>query len=117
MGIISIISLILIAVIHYYIFIVEAFFWNKPLGLKSFNLEKVFADKTKVIAINQGVYNAFLASGLIFSIVYGQKNTAVFFSLCVLIAGIVGGITANKKILFIQTMPAAIALILIILGV
>jgi len=115
MGLTSLIVLGIISLIHYYICFVEVFFWNKPLGIKSFNLKQDFADSTKVMAINQGVYNGFLASGILYSILVMERNTALFFSVCVLIAGIVGGLTSNKKILLIQSAPAVLAIVLLLL--
>jgi Predicted membrane protein len=106
------IALIAISFLHFSIFVIEAFFWNKRLGIKSFNLTKSFADQTKVMAVNQGFYNAFLASGLLLSMLFKQTGPAIFVLCCVFIAGIVGGITSNKKILLIQSVPALIALVL-----
>jgi putative membrane protein len=116
MNIVSIIILLLIALLHYCIFIIEVFFWTKPTGLRAFNLTKQFADQTKTMAINQGLYNSFLASGIVFSILTSQKITAIFFIGCIFIAGVIGGLTSNKKIIFIQSVPATFALLIIILN-
>jgi putative membrane protein len=113
MTLISTIALLFIAFLHYCIFTIEVFFWTKPSGLRAFNLSKEFSDQTKTMAINQGVYNAFLASGILYAILTSQPNTAIFFTSCVFIAGIVGGVTSNIKIIFIQSIPALIALMIL----
>lgn len=106
------IALIAISFLHFFISAIEVFFWNKKPGIKAFNLTKNFADQTKGMAVNQGVYNAFLASGLLLSMISRQTTSAIFFLCCVFVAGIVGGLTSNKKIVLIQSVPALIALAL-----
>ena len=107
----------LVAAIHIYILVLEMFFWSKPAGRKAFNLSLEKAALTKVMAANQGLYNGFLAAGLIWSIMLGDagNHIKIFFLTCVLIAGIYGAATASKKILFIQAFPAAIGLALCLL--
>lgn len=114
MGTASIIVLILIALQHLAIFIVEAFYWHKPLGQKIFRLQPQFSTQTRVMAANQGVYNAFLAAGIVFALITGQTNVAIFFAACVAIAGVVGGLTSSPKIIAIQGLPAMLALALLI---
>ncbi len=109
MNIVSIIFITLVAVLHIFFLIVEMFLWTKPYGLKAFGLSKAQAESTKVMALNQGLYNGFLAAGLIWSL-FGRVDVAIFFLSCVVVAGIVGAISANKKILYIQAMPALFAL-------
>lgn len=109
----------LIAILHVYILILEMFLWDKPTGLKAFgnNLEK--AKLTKIMAQNQGLYNGFLAAGLfwaLFSSEIFSLSLANFFLGCVLIAGIYGGVTASKKIIYIQSVPALFALLMVNLG-
>ncbi len=108
----------LIGLLHVYILILEMFLWDKPAGLRAFGLTKEAAVSSKVLAANQGLYNGFLAAGLFWGLSLGTDGTSVkvFFLLCILIAGIYGAITANKKILFIQAVPAAIGLILVLLS-
>jgi putative membrane protein len=108
----------LIAVIHVYILVLEMFMWDKPKGMKAFGLTQEFATQSKVLAANQGLYNGFLAAGLFWSLSMGAAGNGVkiFFLLCVLIAGLYGAATANKKILFIQAIPAAIGLGLLLLS-
>jgi len=108
------IALIAISFLHFFIFVLEVFFWDKQAGIKAFNLTKNFADQTKVMAVNQGFYNAFLASGLLLSMLFKQTSSALFVLCCIFIAGIVGGITSNKKIVLIQSVPALIALALFV---
>ena len=108
----------LVALIHVYIMVLEMFLWDKPHGLKAFGQSQQAATASKVLAANQGLYNGFLAAGLFWGLSLGAAGTAikVFFLCCVLIAGIYGAATANRKILFIQALPAAIGLLLLGLG-
>ena len=104
-----------IAVMHIYFLILEMFFWTKPLGLKTFRNSPEFANASKVLAANQGLYNGFLAAGLIWSLVAPfnlQHSLSIFFLTCVFIAGVYGGYSANKKIFFIQGFPALVGLVL-----
>jgi len=89
------------------------FLWTTPKGIKTFGLKsKSFAEETKVLAANQGLYNGFLAAGLIYSIIQNDINIATFFLVCVTIAGIYGSYSTKKiKLFYIQTIPAIIALI------
>ncbi len=108
------ILIVLIALLHLYILVLEMFLWDKPSGLKAFGNTLEKARLTKVMAQNQGLYNGFLAAGLLWSL-YAPESYALalanFFLGCVLVAGIYGGLTASKKIIYIQALPALIALI------
>ena len=108
------ILIVLIALLHLYILVLEIFLWDKPSGLKAFGNTLEKARLTKVMAQNQGLYNGFLAAGLLWSL-YAPESYALalanFFLGCVLVAGIYGGLTASKKIIYIQALPALIALI------
>lgn len=109
----------LIAFIHIYIWIFEMFLWESR-GPKVFrNFSKDLFPKTKALAANQGLYNAFLAAGLIWSFFIGSvewsQNVALFFLSCVAIAGIYGAASADRKIFFIQAFPALIAIVLLLL--
>ena len=108
----------LIAFLHIYILVLEMFLWDKPVGLRAFGQTQAAATASKVLAANQGLYNGFLAAGLFWGLGLGAAGTPVkvFFLCCVLIAGLYGAATANRKILFIQAIPAAIALILLSLS-
>jgi putative membrane protein len=109
----------LVGMFHAYFMILEVFFWDKPLGLRVFGQTPAQAAATKTLAINQGVYNGFLAAGLAWGGIPGPSSYAVkiFFLSCVIIAGIVGAATTkNMRILFIQAAPAALAAILLVLA-
>lgn len=108
----------LVALLHFYFLILEMFFWTKPRGMKAFGFSKEDAERTKVLAANQGLYNGFLSAGLIWSLIdknYGNE-IALFFLICVTLAGIYGSYSTKKmKIFYIQALPAIIALVLITL--
>lgn len=108
----------LVALLHVYILVLEMFLWEKPTVRKAFNLTPEFAQATKVLAANQGLYNGFLAAGLFWGMSLGPDGTGVkvFFLACVLVAGLYGAATASRKILFVQGLPAAIGLILLALA-
>ncbi|MGU3576906.1 DUF1304 domain-containing protein [Brucellaceae bacterium C25G] len=108
-----------IAIIHIYIMILEMFLWDTQRVQRAFNLTPDFSKKTKTLAANQGLYNGFLAAGLIAGLGMGDQGFAfkMFFLICIAIAGIFGAITANRKIFFIQTVPALIALLILIIQV
>ena len=109
----------LVALIHIYIVVLEMLLWDKPQGRKAFGTTAEFAAATKVLAANQGLYNGFLAVGLIWSLWLGESgfSVKVFFLACVLVAGVFGAATASRKILYIQAMPAALALVALWAGV
>lgn len=109
---------LLVALIHVYILVLEMFLWDKPKGMKAFNLTPEFAAQTKVLAANQGLYNGFLAAGLFWGLLLGPEGFAVkvFFLLCVLLAGLYGAATASRRILFVQAVPATLGLVLLYLG-
>lgn len=108
----------LVALLHVYFLVLEMFLWTRPAGRKAFGLSVEQAESTKVLAANQGLYNGFLAAGLVWSLALGAAGTPqkLFFLGCVLIAGLYGAATASRKILFIQGLPAAIGLALVALG-
>ena len=107
----------LIALVHVYILVLEMFLWDKPTGLRAFGQTQEAATASKVLAANQGLYNGFLAAGLVWGLSLGATGTAVkvFFLCCVLVAGLYGAATASRKILFVQAVPAAIGLGLLLL--
>lgn len=107
----------LIALLHVYIMVLEMFLWDKPAGLRTFGQSQEAATATKVLAANQGLYNGFLAAGLFWGLSLGASGTGVnvFFLCCVLVAGLYGAATASRKILFVQAIPAAIGLALLLL--
>jgi len=108
----------LVALAHAYFLALEMFFWTKPLGLRTFGMTQDFANSTAVLAANQGLYNGFLAAGLVWGLLAGRHSRAikVFFLLCIIIAGIYGGVTAKTTILYVQALPAVVALLLVLLS-
>ncbi len=107
----------LVALIHLYIVVLEMFLWDTPRGRKAFGTSEAFARESKVLAANQGLYNGFLAAGLIWGIWLGEAGDPVkiFFLLCVAVAGAYGAATVGIRILFLQTVPALLALAVVIL--
>ncbi|GJL37588.1 hypothetical protein PUATCC27989T_01414 [Phytobacter ursingii] len=107
----------LVAAIHVYILVLEMFLWDTKTGRKAFNLSADFARDTRVMAANQGLYNGFLAAGLLWGLWLGDAGFPVklFFLACVLIAGVFGAATASKKILYVQALPALIAMVALLL--
>ncbi len=104
-----------VALEHVFFLVLEMFLWNTPFGHKTFNLTPAFAEQSSVLAANQGLYNGFLAAGLIWSLVTREEATQkkTFFLSCVLVAGVYGGLTAKMSILFMQALPALAALIVV----
>lgn len=105
----------LVALLHVYFMVLEMFFWDKPLGRRVFSLQPEFARATRVLAANQGLYNGFLVAGLIWGLTQGSAghDIQIFFLLCVIVAGIFGALTASRRILWIQAMPATLAFVLV----
>ncbi|MBV8623812.1 MAG: DUF1304 domain-containing protein [Herbaspirillum sp.] len=103
--------LLLIAVEHVWILVLEMFLWTHPIGLKTFRQSREAAEASRVLAANQGLYNGFLAAGLFWSVATGERPVQFFFVICVLIAGLYGGLTAKRSILYIQGLPALLALL------
>ena len=107
----------LVAALHVYFLVLEMFLWTKPLGLKTFGNSQEKADAMAVLAANQGLYNGFLAAGLLWGLLQPTPAFAfqikVFFLLCVIVAGAYGAYSVSRKILFVQAAPAALALILL----
>jgi putative membrane protein len=105
----------LIGLLHVYILVLEMFLWTTPKGRKAFGTTPEFAEATKVLAANQGLYNGFLAAGLFWGLSQGAAGVPVqvFFLACVLVAGLYGAATASRRILFIQAVPAMLGLALL----
>jgi len=108
----------LVGLLHVYFLVLEMFFWTKPAGLRAFGQTREAAEASKVLAANQGLYNGFLAAGLFWGLSLGAAGfgVKVFFLLCVLVAGLYGAATASRKILFVQALPAAVGLALLLIG-
>ena len=107
----------LVALLHLYFLVLEMYFWNKPLGRRVFGTTPEFAQASAVLAANQGLYNGFLAAGLLWGLVLGPAGYGIkiFFLGCVIVAGLFGALTANRRILWVQALPGAVALILVLL--
>jgi putative membrane protein len=106
----------LVALMHGYFLVLEMFLWDKPLGRKAFGTTQEFATASKTLAANQGLYNGFLAAGLLWGLFIGASPIQIFFLGCVIVAGIYGALTVSRKILFVQAVPAAVALLLVLIG-
>ncbi|MGH8738945.1 MAG: DUF1304 domain-containing protein [Burkholderiales bacterium] len=108
----------LVVLLHVYFLVLEMFLWDKPAGLRAFGQTREAAAASKVLAANQGLYNGFLAAGLVWGLALGAEGAEVkiFFLACVLVAGLYGGATASRKILLVQALPAAIGLALVLLS-
>lgn len=118
MSTIAIVLIIFVALEHLYFLILEMFLWTTKKGIKNFGLKsKAFAEDTKVLAANQGLYNGFLSAGLIFSIIQNEVNTVIFFLMCVTIAGIYGSYSTKKiRLFYVQSVPAILTLIMILIN-
>jgi putative membrane protein len=112
MALVANVVVALVALLHVYILVLEMFLWDKPAGLRAFGQTQAAATASKVLAGNQGLYNGFLAAGLGWGLSLGAAGSGVkvFFLCCVLVAGVYGSLTANRKILWIQALPAALGL-------
>jgi len=119
MDILAIVLVGFVAFLHVYFLVLEMFLWTKPRTIKVFGMTKDLAEKTKAMAANQGLYNGFLAAGLLWGLFHNNLAVGfqiqVFFLLCVIVAGIYGGLTVKKTIIFVQAVPALIALIALFL--
>jgi putative membrane protein len=106
----------LVAVLHAYFLVLEMFLWDKPYGMRTFKLTPEFAAASKGLAANQGLYNGFLVAGLAWGLSMGAAgiDVKVFFLACVIVAGLFGGATVNRKILFVQAIPGIVALALLL---
>jgi putative membrane protein len=104
-----------VAALHAYFLVLEMFLWTTPFGLKTFGLTQEVANASKGLAANQGLYNGFLAAGLVWGLLTTQRARAIqtFFLACIVVAGIYGGLTAKITIIFVQAVPAALALALV----
>ena len=109
------IAVALVALLHLYFVVLEMFLWDKPLGRRTFGLTPEFAAASRSLAANQGLYNGFLAAGLIWGLSLGAAGDSIkfFFLACVVIAGVFGAATASRKILWVQALPGAVALALV----
>lgn len=114
MSLAVVVAAAFVALQHVGFLVLEMFLWTRPLGRKVFRLTPERAEATRVLAANQGLYNGFLAAGLVFGLLRGGGDPAVvrFFLACVVVAGVFGAATVSRRILWIQALPAAVALAL-----
>ena len=108
----------LVALIHLYFLVLEMFLWDTPKGRRTFGLTPEFSAASKTLAANQGLYNGFLAAGLVWGLTLGAGGLGVkvFFLACVVVAGVFGALTAGRKILWVQALPGAVALVLVLVS-
>lgn len=118
MTVVTTVLIALVALLHVWFLVLEMFLWDSPTGLRVFRQTREAAAASKVLAANQGLYNGFLAAGLIWGVLLGPAGhgVRVFFLSCVVLAGVFGGVTASRRILVVQALPAAVALVLEALG-
>jgi putative membrane protein len=112
------IAVVVVALLHLYFLVLEMFLWDTPKGRRTFGLTPELSAASKGLAANQGLYNGFLAAGLLWGARFGPigRPVAIFFLACVVIAGVFGAVTASRKILWVQAVPGALALALVLLS-
>ncbi|GAA2127274.1 DUF1304 domain-containing protein [Nocardioides bigeumensis] len=110
MTVVAVVLAALVAALHAYFLVLEMFLWTTPTGRRVFGLDADFAEKSKALAANQGLYNGFLVAGLVWGLVADRTDVQVFFLVCVVVAGVYGAATVNRRILFVQAVPAVLAL-------
>ena len=115
MSILAIVLVVLVALLHLYFLVLEMFLWTRPMGLKVFRQSIEKAEQSKVLAANQGLYNGFLAAGLLYGVATGSREFCLFFLACVVVAGIYGAATVNRRIFFVQGLPAVLAIATLLL--
>jgi putative membrane protein len=116
MSLVANILVVLVAVLHIGFLALEMFFWDHPFGRKRFRMTPEYSKASASLAANQGLYNGFLAAGLIWGVVTSNTPVQIFFLICVLVAGIYGGLTTRRTILYIQALPGLLALITVYLA-
>ena len=116
MKILASLLVALVAIEHLGILVLEMFFWNHPVGQRIFGMTPEVSAASAVLAMNQGLYNGFLAAGLIWGLAAKRRDIKIFFLVCVVAAGVFGGLTAKTSIIFTQGSPALIALVLVLLS-
>jgi putative membrane protein len=118
MSIAANVVVLAVAMLHGYFLVLEMFLWDKPPGLRAFRQTLEAARASKVLAANQGLYNGFLAAGLLWGLSLGEAGRAIklFFLGCILLAGLYGAMTVGRRILLVQALPAALGILLVILS-
>jgi putative membrane protein len=115
MSVLAILLVLLVALLHLYFLVLEMFLWTRPVGLKVFRQSVAKAEQSKVLAANQGLYNGFLAAGLLYGVATGSREFCLFFLACVIVAGMYGAATVNRRIFFVQALPAILAIAALLL--
>ena len=116
MRIAAALAVILVAALHFGFLALEMFFWQAPIGLRIFSMTPEEAASSAVLAANQGLYNGFIAAGLLWGLIAGKRDVQIFFLLCVIAAGLFGGYTAKPTIYLTQALPGAVALFLVLMS-
>jgi putative membrane protein len=112
-------AVLLVAALHAYFLVLEMFLWRTPRGMRTFGTDQAFADRSAALAANQGLYNGFLAAGLVWGVIAGNPvsfQVKVFFLACVIVAGLYGAATVSRRIAVVQALPGAVALALVIVA-
>jgi len=114
----AVILVALVALLHAYFLVLEMFLWTKPAGRRAFGTTQEQAEQSKVLAMNQGLYNGFLAAGLLWGLTLGAagRGVVIFFLVCVIVAGVFGAATASRKILYVQALPGVVALLAVVVA-
>ena len=116
MNFVANVLVVLVAALHLGFLALEMFFWDHPFGRKRFGMTPEYSKASATLAANQGLYNGFLAAGLVWGLVAGDTSIKIFFLVCVVIAGVYGGFTAKRSILYMQALPGLLALIAVFLA-
>jgi putative membrane protein len=116
MSFIAIALVLLVALLHLCFLVLEMFLWTRPIGLKVFRQSRERAEQSRVLAANQGLYNGFLAAGLVYGVATGSREFALFFLGCVVVAGAYGAMTVNRRIFLVQAVPALAAIAAVLWG-
>jgi putative membrane protein len=116
MSLVADVLVLIVAALHAYFLVLEMFLWTTPSARRAFGLTEEFAEQSKTLAANQGLYNGFLVAGLLWGVVSSRVDVLVFFLGCVVVAGVYGAVTVSRKILFVQAVPAAVALAAVLLA-
>ncbi|MBA2336396.1 MAG: DUF1304 domain-containing protein [Acidimicrobiia bacterium] len=114
MSIVALILIIVVALLHGYFMLLEMALWTRPVGLQVFHQTRERAEQTQVLAANQGLYNGFIAVGLVFAVITEQRDVVLLFLGFVVIAGIYGGLTVNQRIALVQAVPAVLAILAVL---
>lgn len=113
MGLLAKVVSVLVGLLHAWFLVLEMFLWQHAIGMKTFGTTPQFAEQSAILAANQGLYNGFLAAGILWGVLSGKRDVLAFILICVAVAGLYGGLTAKISILYVQMLPALLALLLL----